>query len=311
MKQFDYTTSQVWLRDGLVPFSEANLSLASSPFLYGLSIYTVCMAHWDDTQQRYQVFRLKDHYQRLIDSAKIMDFDSFVSSWSYAKFEAMIEELLLASKAEEDVLVRVSVFVDELLAGTRMHGLTTSLSAFVYPNSGLLPKDGAHVCISSWQRTPDNAIPSRAKINGSYVNACLMKNEALKNGYDEAIALDEHGHVSEGSVTNIFLVRGGKLVTPHGATDLLEGITRDTILKLANNLGIEHEERAVDRSELYIADEVFMCGSSAGIIPVLSVDKRQLTSSRSVTPRLQEAFVAARTGAIPAFAAWVGNVPIA
>src|SRR5690606_8823051 len=140
----------------------------------------------------------------------------------------------------------------------------------------ILSKDGIHCCISSWQRTADNAQPSRAKINGSYINASLMKNEAILDGYDEAIALDQHGHVSEGTVANLFIVRDGELITPDSATDILEGITRNSIIQLAKDLKIPVSQRSIDRSELYIADEVFMCGSSAQITPVLSVDKREI-----------------------------------
>lgn len=266
--------SQVFLRDTLVPFKDANLSIASSPVLYGLSVYTVCMATWDDKNQQLNVFRLKDHYRRLCNSAQIMDFHSFAGEWSYERFAETVQQLLRANKVRENALIRATVFIDELSAGTRMNGLRNSLSIFVYPMVPVLNPKGVHLCVSSWQRTPDNAIPARAKVNGSYINASLMKNEALQNGYDDSIAIDEHGHVSESTVSNIFIVKNGVLITPDASTDLLEGITRDTVLVLAAQLGIKTEERAVDRSELYTADEIFLSGSSARLAPALSVDKR-------------------------------------
>lgn len=271
---YDYQKGKAFFRDEFVNFKEANVSIASSPVLYGLAIYSVFSVTWDDKSQKLYIFRLKDHYERLRNSAKIMDFDGFVNDWTYKKFEKTMVKLLAINQVEEDVLIRVSVFIDELIAGTKIRGLKNSVSAYIYPMGEILPRRGVNLCVSSWTRNSDNSIPSRAKVNGSYVNASLMKNEALLNGYDDAIAIDEHNHVAEGTVANLFIVRGGKLITPGASTDILEGITRDTIIKLARDLKIMVEERSIDRSELYICDEAFLCGSSAKITPVLSIDKR-------------------------------------
>ena len=304
---FDYKDSLTYFRNGFVPFSEANVSIASSPVLYGLSIYTVFSANWNPAKQKLFVWRLEDHYQRLVNSARIMDFDSFASQWPYAKFEKTMMELLRQNQIKEDVLVRVTVFIDELVAGTRIHGLTNSLSAYIYPIGQILPKAGAHVCVSSWSRNPDNAIPSRAKVNGSYVNASLMKNEALLNGYDDAIAIDQHGHVAEGTVANLFIVRGAKLITPGAATDILEGITRDSVLTLAKDLGLEAQERSIDRSELYICEEAFMCGSSAGIVPIISIDKRPINIG-PITQKLAKTYEAAQRSTTTKYASWRQSV---
>lgn len=298
---------KAYFRDKLVDFDEAQLSIASAPVLYGLSIYTVFRVIWNQEERTAYLFRLPDHFKRLQNSAKIMAFDDFLNRWNYHKFEKTIRELLVANKVRQDSLVRVSVFVDDKLKGTRMHGLKHELSAFVYPATPLLPSGGAHLCVSSWRRMPDNAIPARAKVNGSYVNASLMKHEAVLNGYDDAIALDEAGHVSESSVANIFLVRGSLLITPAGSNELLEGVTRDTILRLADHLGVRHEQRAVDRSEMYIADEVFVCGSSVGITPVLSIDRRPVGTGEAgkITRRLVEAYQACDRGRVPEFRRWL------
>lgn len=290
MLQLERTTA--YMRDRYVPFVQAQLNIASSPVLYGLTIYTVFNVCWNDEQQALYAFRLKEHYRRLINSAKIMDFHDFAATWDYERFEAAMFELLQRNKVREDALVRVAVFVDEIQTGTRIHGLKNSVSAYIYPGTPLLDPKGAHACVSSWTRTADNAIPSRAKVNGSYINASLMKNEALLNGYDEAISLDQHGHVAEGSVANLFIVRSGQLITPDTATDLLEGITRDSIMTMAADMGLTVWQRSIDRSELYIADEAFFCGSSARITPILSIDKRPLGngSAGPVTKRLQTAY---------------------
>jgi branched-chain amino acid aminotransferase len=304
---FDYQTAEVFFRNEFVPFKDANLSIASSPVLYGLSVYTVFNANWNQQTKKLHIFRLKDHYQRLVNAAKIMDFHSFLNEWDYEKFEHHMLELLQRNNIQEDVLVRVTVFVDELIAGTKIHDLTNSLSAYVYPMGQLLPKEGIHVCVSSWQRTADNAIPSRAKVNGSYINASLMKNEALLNGYDDAIAIDQYGHVSDGTVANLFIVRNGTLITPDAATDILEGITRNTILEIADELGIPHQQRSIDRSELYIADEALMCGSSARIAPILSIDKRTIGHGMAgeMTKKLAETYRAVQHGEKTGYDHWL------
>ena len=164
--------------------------------------------------------------------------------------------------------------------------------------------------VSNWTRAADNMVPSRAKVNGQYGNASIMKKEALRNGYQEAIALDASGHVSEGTAANLFIVREGKLLTPDTTTDILEGITRATIIKLADYLGIAKSQRTIDRTELYIADEAFMCGSSAHITPILSIDKRAVGNGKigPITSRLSEAYKKAQRGEIQDFKQWLTKV---
>lgn len=285
-------SSTAYFEDKLVPFSQANISIASSPVLYGLTIYTVFSLNWNEQKQQLYVFRLREHYERLVNSARIMDFGQFINEWDFKKFEDTMLELIRRNDIKEDALVRVAVYVDELVAGTKIHGLKNSLSAFIYPMGEILPLSGIDVCVSSWVRTQDNAIPSRAKINGSYINASLMKNEALLNGYHEAIALDHNGHVAEGTVANLFMIRNGVLITPDNSTDILEGITRSSIIQIAQDMGLEIQQKAIDRSELYIADEMFMCGSSARITPILSVDKRPIKNGKigSTTKELMKLY---------------------
>lgn len=303
-------SSAAYFRDGFVPFNEANLSVASAPVLYGLSVYTVFPVFWNDKKRELYIFRLEDHFKRLQNSARILAFDDFLTGWTLEKFSEVMQQLLAKNKVQQDALVRVSVFVDDILKGTRMHGLPHSLSAFVYPAMPLLPKEGAKLCVSSWQRTPDNAVPARAKVNGSYVNAALMKNEAMLSGFDDAIALDGLGHVTESTVANLFMVRGGNLITPSNSTDLLEGITRDTVFKLADQLGIKYEKRTIDRSELYLAKEMFLCGSSMNITPVISIDHRNIGDGTTgpVTKQISKAYeqVGRRTSEL--FAEWTTPV---
>lgn len=298
MPPFDYTQGLVFLRETFVPFKDANVSIASSPVLYGLSVYTVFSLNWNPNEKKLYAFRLPDHYRRLINSAKIMDFNSFAAAWPYERFEATMLDLVRRNNIAEDALVRATIFADGIIAGTKMHSLPHVLAAYIYPMGAILPRDGVNLCVSSWTRNPDNAIPSRAKVNGGYVNSSLMKNEAILNGYDDAIALDAQGHVGEGTVANVFIVRNGSLITPGTSSDLLEGITRDSVIQIAKEAGIPVEERSVDRSELYVADEAFLCGSSARLIPILSIDKRTLGTGTlgPITKLLSEKYDAAQHG---------------
>lgn len=307
MSEFDYQKADVFFRDGFVPFSEANVSVASSPVLYGLSVYTVFDVSFDEETGKLKIFRLKEHYRRLVNSAKILDFDSFAKEWPEEKFIATMQELLTRNNIKQNVLVRCTVFIDELIAGTKIHGLKNSFCAYIYPFGQILPKNGVNMCVSSWMRNMDNSIPAKAKINGSYVNASLMKNEALQNGYDDAIALDHNGHVAESTVANLFIVRDGKLATPDTSTDILEGITRDSLLEIAPTIGIDVEERSIDRTELYKSEEAFICGSSAKIIPVLSIDKRPVGDGKPgpVTKKLIEAYDQILLGKNPDLERWI------
>ena len=307
MSSFDHLAGQAFMRDAFVPFKDATVSIASSPVLYGLSVYTVFGVNGNGAEGKRYAFRLEDHHRRLVNSAAIMDMHNFAAAWPYERFAATMRELIMRNAPAigpgEDVLVRATVFVDELIAGTKIHGLRHALSAYVYPMGQILPRAGVNVCVSSWAHGMDNVIPPRAKVNGLYANNSLAKNEALVNGYDDAIALDAQGRVTEATVANLFIVRDGTLITPGVDADLLEGITRASIIAIARAAGLAVAERPVDRTELYIADEAFLCGSSARITPVLSVDRRPVGAATDhpgaagpITKRLFDLYEAAQRG---------------
>lgn len=280
---------QVYFGDKIIPLEKATLSIASSAVLYGLSVYTVfpiCV----DNKGKLVAFRLKDHFKRLLDSARIIGIDGFEKEWDYERFEKAVHELVGAQKITEDVFVRVTVHVDELVAGTRSRGLHTTLSMFIYEALPIVPQDGARLKTSVWRRIPDYAIPSRAKVNGAYVNSVLAKQDAIDSGYDDCVFLDGAGHVCELSAANIFIVRNGTLITPDTTSDLLEGINRRTIIEVAQDLGIPVAERAVDLTELYIADEIFACGTSAYVACVKEVDARAIGNGKvgPITKKLRE-----------------------
>lgn len=280
----------------IVPLAEANLSIASSAVLYGLSVYTVFpVCKGDDALYG---FRLKEHARRLVNSARIIGIDAQVTE---EQLVASAKEVVAANAVNEDAFVRVTIHVTDLAPGVRSRGLTTALSIFVYEAAGILPKDGARLKTSVWRRIPDYAIPSRAKVNGAYVNSVLARQDALDSGYDDCIFLDVSGHVCELSAANIFIVRNGVLHTPGRSSDILEGISRETVLTLAKDMGIESCERAIDLTELYVADEVFACGTSAFLTPVLEIDKRIVGNGKigPITQKLQEAYYGLLHGKSP------------
>lgn len=265
---------KAFLKDSIVPITEAGLNIASSAVLYGLSVYTVFPIIVKD--DNLFAFRLKDHYRRLINSAKIIGLDDISKDWPYEKFLETVSNLAKANDLKEEVFVRATIHVDELLPGTRSRGLSTSLSIFIYEATPIVPQDGMRLKTSVWRRTPDNSIPSRAKVNGAYVNSVLAKQDAIDSGYDDCIFLDVDGHVCELSAANIFLVKNNILITPDTASDLLEGINRRTVLELAKDEGLEYELRTIDLTELYTADEIFVCGTSSYLAPVKEIDARQI-----------------------------------
>ena len=252
-------------------------------------------------------FRVADHYRRLVNSARIIGIDTWEPAWDEGRFLAAVRDVVLANGVQEDVFVRATVHVDAEVPGTRSRGMSTCLSIFVYAAEAILPLDGARLKTSVWRRIPDFSIPSRAKVNGAYINSVLAKQDAIDSGYDDCVFLDASGHVCELSAANIFIVRGGMLITPSTAQDLLEGINRGTVLQIAGDLGIETCEREVDLTELYIADEVFACGTSTYVAPVVEVDARVVNGScvGPVTARIRERYEAVLRGRAPGYGAFV------
>lgn len=278
---------KAYLKDQIIPISEAKLSIASSAVLYGLSVYTVFPILVKDNNKF--AFRLPDHYRRLINSARIIGIDTFEQNWTYEKFLQTIQDLVKENKINEMVFVRATIHVDELVPGTRSRGLNTSLSLFIYEAKPIVPQSGMRLKTSVWRRIPDYSIPSRAKVNGAYVNSVLAKQDAIDSGYDDCIFLDINGHVCELSAANIFIVSKNTLLTPDTDSDLLEGINRQTIFEIAEELNIPYKVRSIDLTELYTADEVFACGTSSFIAPATEIDARKIGDGKigEITSRLR------------------------
>lgn len=297
---------KMFFGNGLVDQGEAKLAITTSAILYGLSVYTVFPV-LKTKDGKLAAFRLEDHYNRLRESARIIGIDGFNGEWDFRRFTNAARQLIKENNVAEDVFVRATLHVDEKLAGTRSRGISTILSMFAYEAAAILPQNGARLKTSVWRRIPDYSIPSRAKVNGAYVNSVLAKQDALDSGYDDCIFLDGYGHVCELSAANIFIVRNGTLITPDATSDLLEGINRRTIIQLAKEAGVEVVERTVDLTELYIADEVFASGTSAYVAPVVEIDARRVGDGKigPLTQKIKKLHEAALRGADKKHATWL------
>jgi branched-chain amino acid aminotransferase len=291
-----------FFKNQLTTLEKTNLNVTTSAVLYGLSVYTVF-----HVSKGRLAFRLEDHYKRLINSAKIIGLDTFTEEWDFKKFKSALAGLVTALKIDEDMLVRVTIHADEILPGTRSRGISTVLSAFAYPADPILNPTGVRLKSSPWRRIPDYSIPSRAKVNGAYVNSVLAKQDAIDSGFDDCIFLDGNGHVCELSAANLFVVMDGKLLTPGTSSDILEGINRRTILDLAKDMNLETVERTLDLTELYIADEVFACGTSTFIASVSEIDGRKI-STGPITEILRKKYLSVLHGQTKKYQSFVTDL---
>jgi len=294
----------------IVPMNEAKIDIRTNTLQYGTGVFEGIRSYWDaDTRNSY-VFRMREHYERLVSNSKIL---MIKIKYSVDDLCNITLELLKKEDYKEDAYIRPFAYNSGLSIGPKLIGNDQDLFIYSIPLGMYLDTNKAiDVCISSWDRIPDNAIPPRAKISGSYVNAALQKTEAVLNGYDEALVLSMDGrHVSEGSAMNIFMFRNGKLVTPPLTNDILEGITRSTVIEMAGQMkGMQLEERLIDRTELYVADELFFCGTGAQISPVGSVDKRKIGNGEMgpVTKKLQNMYFDVVKNKVEEYSHWCKKV---
>jgi len=306
----DHQALKVFFRGEFVPFGDANISIANTGFLYGLGVFTGMRAHFNEQADSLFIFRPEDHYRRLHRACSLLRYENFLSTYSKDRFMEILLDLLRMNEIKQDIYIRVTNFTDENRITPKLVGYGDSLCAFLYPLGDYIPTNGIRCKVASWTRVEDNAMPARAKICGTYVNTAFAKTEALRLGYDEAIFLNSDGHVVEGSAENIFIVRSGKLITPCVSQNILEGITRDSILQIAANEGIECEERAIARTELYYADEIFLSGTGAKVSPVISVDDYKVGdgSVGPISKSIQSIYARAVRGEDERYMNWVVKV---
>jgi branched-chain amino acid aminotransferase len=266
-------TKYAYFQGKFVPIEEAKISIMTHAFNYGTGVFEGIRAYWNEKDEQLYVFKLPEHFDRFRKSSSIVKIDLGLTTQELCDLTC---ELLKKEEFKMDAYVRPVAYKASEVIGVRLHDLEDGFCMFAVPFGRYIEKEeGARTAVSSWRRIDDNAAPARCKITGVYINSALSKTEVVERGFDEAIVLTHEGHVSEGSAENIFLVRDGELITPAASENILEGITRKTIMELARvEFGLDTTERQIDRSELYIADEVFFCGTGVQVAAVIEVDGR-------------------------------------
>ncbi len=293
----------------IVPYAEAKVGVLTHGLNYGTAVFGGIRGYWNEDEKQLFIFRPIDHFRRFLDSAKLMcmEFDQTPESLTQLTLD-----LLNADGYQCDVYVRPLAYKADEIIGVRLHNLQDEFSIVALPFDKYVSNDtDAHVTISSWRRVDDNVIPARGKISGAYANSAFIKTDANRAGFDEALVLTQEGHISEGSAENVFMVRRGTLITPPITDNILEGITRRTVLELAKKaLGIPVEERSIDRTEVYLCDELFLSGTAAQITAITRVDFRTVGSGKMgpVTLKLRDLFNNVVRGRVPRYRDWLTPV---
>jgi branched-chain amino acid aminotransferase len=289
----------------IVPIEQAQVSIMTHGLNYGTGCFEGIRAYWNQDDEQLYVFRLAEHYERMHRSCRIL---RIVLPYTVKELDEITLELLRREGYQQDAYIRPLAFKADELIGVRLHDLRDEFAIFAVPFGRYIEKEeGAHVCISAWRRLDDNEVPARAKVTGAYVNSALAKTDAVLSGYDEALVLTQSGHISEGSAENFFIVRNGHLITPPVTSNILEGITRDTIIELARQeLGLETVERSIDRSEIYICDEAFLTGTGVQVAAITQVEHRPIGSGSigPVVSRLREIYFDIVKGNNPKYRQW-------
>lgn len=293
----------------IVPFEQAKISVMTHAFNYGTACFEGIRAYWSAEEEQLYVLKMREHYQRFVLNWRPLCIDLDYSPEDLGHWTL---ELLRGEGYKQDTYVRPLAYKSSLLIGVRLHDVEDDLTIFAEPFGRYIEKEeGASVCVSSWRRVSDTAIPARGKICGAYVNSAFAKSEAILNGFDEAIVLNQNGHISEGSAENLFIVRDGVLITPPVSDNILEGITRGAVMQLARDeLGLEIVERPIDRTELYVADEAFFCGTGVQVAAIASVDHRPVGTGTlgPVVRQLRDVYFAAVRGQLAAYRSWLTPV---
>ncbi len=302
-------TNWAFFEGDIVPIEQAKISITNHTLHYGTGCFGGIRGYWNDAQKQLYVFRLEDHYQRFLHSNRLLFSDLGISN---AALITATLDLLRKEAWRENIYIRPIAYKDEGVFRVWLHDAHDKVAIFSQATGSYLPKDqGLSVCVSNWRRVDDTAIPARGKVNGTYVNSSLAKSEAMLSGFDEAVLLNQDGHVSEATAANLMLVRDGTLITPPITANLLEGVVRKSLVELARTrLGISVQERNIDRSELYLADEVFFCGTGVQMAAVGSIDHRRIgTGHRGpITQALDELFYRILTGEEVDYRHWVTPV---
>lgn len=298
-----------YFKGKIVPYDQANVGIMTHALNYGTGVFGGVRGYWNSEEEQLFVFRPLDHFKRLRDSAKLLRCRVDLSA---EELRDIALELLRTEGYRQDCYLRPLIYKADEIVGVRLHDLTDEIAMFAIPFGRYVERDeGAHVTISAWRRIDDTMIPARGKITGAYVNSALVKSDAVEAGFDEGLVLNVDGHISEGSAENLFMLRRGKLVTPPVTDNILEGITRWTIMTLAKDeLGVEVVERSIDRTEIYLADEMFMTGTAAQVTAITRIDHRPVGDGRMgpLTTKLRQMYDDVVRGKMSAYRDW--NAPV-
>ncbi len=297
-------TEYVFLDGQYIESDKAVIPVRTHAFLYGTGVFEGIRGYYNQEENKMYVFRMKEHYERMMRSAKVMWMES---PYTVEEYSRITIDLLKRNEYKQNVYIRPTLYKSSMKIGPSLDDNKDSFVLFTTPLNDYYDSDkGLNVCISNWRKNSDNAMPPSVKITGAYANASLIKTDAHFAGFDDAIVLNEAGKVAEGSGMNLCFVKNGKIITPNTTDDILIGVTRNTVLELAKYLGIPTVEREVSRSELYVFDEVFCCGTGAQIMPIVSIDHRQIGNGNTgfITKKIQNLYYEVVQGKIEEFKHW-------
>lgn len=297
----------VWMDGEFTEWSKASVHVMTHALHYGTAVFEGIRGYWDGG--RVKIFRLRDHIRRLFYSAKVLYMQI---PYSPEELEKAIIETVKVNEIRENCYIRPLVYRGYGVIGLNPLKAPVRVAIAAFPFGKYLEEKGVRCCVSSWRRIAIDSQPPAAKMCGNYVNSCLAKVEAVLNGFDEAIFLDSHGYVCEGTGENLFIVRDGVIATPPTVTGILEGITRDTVIRMAKDMGFEVQERLIARSELYMCDEAFFTGTAAEITPIVSIDNRTVGdgSIGPVTRELRTKYFDVVVGRVPKYREWITEVEV-
>jgi branched-chain amino acid aminotransferase len=297
----------LWIDGGLVECERASVHVLTHALHYGTAVFEGIRGYWSERAKNLYVFRLEDHMKRLVNSAKIIGLRL---NYSLEDLIGAVIRTIRANEFQENIYIRPIVFAGEGSISLDMSKIPTRVSIAAFPFGHYLKPKGVRVKVVSWRRVPNYSMPVIAKASGIYLNSVLALSEAISSGYDEAILLDWRGYVSEGSGENVFIVRKGTIYTPPIYASILEGITRDTVIRISRDLGYGVVERDIAREELYIADEIFISGTAAEITPVIEVDGRTIGtgSPGPLTERIIEYYKKIVYNEVPRYSEWITQI---
>ena len=293
-----------------VPMRDARVSIMTHAFMYGTAVFEGIRAYWNEDQGTLHGLFLREHMARIRQNAGILLMDDLPAVDTLVD---LVVQTAARNGLRQDIYIRPSFYKSTRAVGVRLHHLEHELYIIAIPFGNYIDVDkGVRLMTSSWRRNADESLPARGKIVGGYVNMAFQKSEAELNGFDEALVLTQDGHASEASAANMFIVRDGVLLTPPVSDDILEGVTRRAMFELAEANGFPVEVRSIDRSEIYVADEMFLCGTGVQLSPVIELDHRKVGNGEigPITRRMRQAYFDAVRGKTPALAHWLTPIPI-